>query len=193
MVCGGWIQGLCAMGKRPGGQERVRLVAGDSARVSLQTWVIEMNTESAPLSTILMQASRPVLPSSFSVLAPFLPGLFQKCITGQGRVPEALQMWHMLLHSFEPAPKPEKIIWCLLGCKLCFCTNGGPGALEGEVMESRIFLHHAACGSYFFESTCNCLKIVSVQANRMKCSGRSYMGGWTWQSIVLSFDSEGCL
>lgn len=54
------------------------------------------------------------------------------------------------------------------------------------------FLHHAACGCYFFISACNCLKIASVQINRMKCSGHSYMGGWMWQSIMLSFDSKVC-
>lgn len=55
------------------------------------------------------------------------------------------------------------------------------------------FLHHAACGYYFFIPECNCLKITSVQANGMKCLGHSHMGGWTWQPIMLSFDSKVCL
>lgn len=59
------------------------------------------------------------------------------------------------------------------------------GGWSGSVKD---FLHDAPCGWYYFISLCNCLKIASVQANGMKCSGHSHVGGWTPQSIMLCFE-----
>lgn len=136
-----------------GGQGRVKHATGDPAAVldikrgcPLLGWLSRLPTQCSSLGSHIRVglvphlAGRPVPSSSVWVLASFLPGLFQKCIAAQGRVPVGQQMGCVLLHTFRSNPRtPQIMMWGTLERKPFFKTSSGPGVLRVTMMEPGIF------------------------------------------------------